>query len=133
MKKRNELADANSCLNRAGEDEYVFVLLARDAAAPIAIRAWIDERIRLGKNEPEDAQIREAAMAIVAMLAHQPNATRLDVLAALRELVAAAKEMVPTFENAIRAGCDDPETERHVLANHTTLCRLRKAIAAAES
>jgi hypothetical protein len=38
----------------------VFVLLARDAAAPAAIRAWIEERIKLGKNNRQDAQIVEA-------------------------------------------------------------------------
>lgn len=38
----------------------VFVLLSRDAAAPFAIRAWADERVRLGKNTETDPQIVEA-------------------------------------------------------------------------
>ena len=38
----------------------IFVLLARDEAAPVAIEAWISERIRTGKNHPKDAQITEA-------------------------------------------------------------------------
>jgi hypothetical protein len=38
----------------------VFVLLGRDTAAPFAIRAWADERVRLGKNVETDAQIVEA-------------------------------------------------------------------------
>jgi hypothetical protein len=38
----------------------LFVLLARDAAAPIAIRAWVDERLRLGLNTDADFQIHEA-------------------------------------------------------------------------
>lgn len=54
----NPLID--SCLNRAHSREMLFVLLARDPAAPVAIRAWIEERIRLGKNTPNDSQIREA-------------------------------------------------------------------------
>jgi len=58
--KLQELSDPNSCLNRAKDDELLFVLLARDPAAPWAIRAWIDERVRLGKNAPDDAQIEEA-------------------------------------------------------------------------
>ena len=39
MTKRELLADPNSCLNRAADDEPVFVLLGRDPAAPFAISA----------------------------------------------------------------------------------------------
>lgn len=61
MRKSQELADQNSCLNRAKDDEMLFVLLGRDIAAPTAIRAWCRERIRLGKNDSEeDEQISEA-------------------------------------------------------------------------
>lgn len=60
MLKRDELSDPNSCLNKAKDDETVFVLLGRDAAAPIAILAWVAERIRIGKNKPNDPQIVEA-------------------------------------------------------------------------
>jgi hypothetical protein len=38
----------------------LFVLLSRDAAAPVAIRAWVAERLRLGKNTETDQQIVEA-------------------------------------------------------------------------
>jgi len=60
MMKRDEVLDLGSCLNRAKEDELMFVLLERDASAPIAIQAWIDHRISSGKNHPDDAQILEA-------------------------------------------------------------------------
>lgn len=60
MRRKFELADPESCFNRAEDEEMLFVLLARDAAAPVAIRAWVEERIRLGKNQVDDAQIREA-------------------------------------------------------------------------
>ena len=60
MRKRDELTDPSSCLNRAADDEWLFVFLGRDIAAPVAVRAWIEERIRLGKNTREDAQIGEA-------------------------------------------------------------------------
>jgi len=60
MIKREELSDIKSCLNRAKGDEMLFTLLARDEAAPVAIRAWIAERIRLGKNTINDDQIKEA-------------------------------------------------------------------------
>jgi hypothetical protein len=60
MIKIREINDPRSCLNRAGENEMIFVLLARDQASPVAIRAWIAERIRLGKNTANDAQIIDA-------------------------------------------------------------------------
>lgn len=63
MIKVNELSRPESCMNRAKDHEMVFVLLARDKAAPVAIRAWVNERIRLGKNEWHDVQIQEALLA----------------------------------------------------------------------
>ena len=60
MIKAMEAADGQSCWNKAAKDEMVFVLLGRDAAAPAAIRAWIAERIRLGKNKLGDHQIINA-------------------------------------------------------------------------
>lgn len=60
MRKTEEIANPESCLSRARPDEMVFVLLERDAAAPHAIREWIKRRIELGKNTPQDEQIREA-------------------------------------------------------------------------
>ena len=60
MLKRDETKNPQSCLNKARDDERLFVLLARDSAAPVAIRAWVAERLRLGKNTSDDAQIREA-------------------------------------------------------------------------
>ena len=60
MRKQDELTNAASCINRAHPKEMVFVLLGRDPAAPAAIRAWADERVRLGKNKDDDPQIVEA-------------------------------------------------------------------------
>ena len=54
-------------MSRARDDEMSFVLLGRDVAAPAAIRAWIIERIRLGKNMPDDPQILEAKACARAM------------------------------------------------------------------
>lgn len=67
MIKGAEAAHPDSCWNRAREDEIIFVLLGRDAAAPKAIRAWCNERIILGKNGPGDHQIREALVIADAM------------------------------------------------------------------
>lgn len=60
MIKYDELTDPKSCMSRARNDEMTFVLLGRDRAAPAAIRAWVAERIRIGKNKFKDAQITEA-------------------------------------------------------------------------
>lgn len=60
MIKRDVIENPESCFNTAYDQEQLFVLLARDPAAPVAIRAWITERLRLGRNKPGDEQIREA-------------------------------------------------------------------------
>jgi hypothetical protein len=65
--KRLEAAEPASCWNKAKDEELVFVLLGRDRASPVAIRAWCEERIRLGKNQPNDPQIVEALDLIRAM------------------------------------------------------------------
>lgn len=67
MIKAEELSNPESCFNRALENERVFVLLARDAAAPIAIRAWINERLLSGKNQPTDPTIMEAVATAIKM------------------------------------------------------------------
>ena len=60
MRKKDELSLKDTCMQHAHPSEMVFVLLSRDAAAPAAIRAWVAERLRLGKNAPADEQITEA-------------------------------------------------------------------------
>ena len=60
MLKREEIKSPSSCLNRARNHEMVFVLLARDEAAPHAIREWVERRIALAKNSRNDDQIIEA-------------------------------------------------------------------------
>lgn len=67
MLKRDELSRDDGCLAKARDDEMLFVLLARDPAAPVAIRAWIKERIRIGKNKDDDLKIEEAR-ACAAMM-----------------------------------------------------------------
>ncbi len=60
MRKKDELSLKDTCMQHAHPNEMVFVLLSRDAAAPVAIRAWVAERLRLGKNTSADEQIVEA-------------------------------------------------------------------------
>ena len=75
MRKRDELTDPRSCMSRARDDELTFVLLARDRAAPVAVRAWIEERVRLGKNVRNDPQIVEAERWAAEVEAEQRAAT----------------------------------------------------------
>lgn len=60
MRKRDELAASGSCLNRAHPLEMIFTLRGIDESAPAAVRAWVDDRIRRGKNAASDPQIVEA-------------------------------------------------------------------------
>jgi len=73
MRRNDELARIDSCINRAKSDEMLFVLLSRDPAAPVAIRAWIGERLRLGKNSRDDMQIIEADYCARTMEAEGPR------------------------------------------------------------
>lgn len=41
MLKQLELSSPSSCLNKAADDEQVFVLRAKDPHAPQAIRHWV--------------------------------------------------------------------------------------------
>jgi len=43
--KREELANPNSCLNKAADDEPVFVLRANDPVAAKIVRKWADEYV----------------------------------------------------------------------------------------
>jgi hypothetical protein len=65
--KRDERSSAQSCWNKADEDEMLFVLMARDPAAPFAIRAWIAERLRIGRNRPDDQKIKNAQACLRTM------------------------------------------------------------------
>lgn len=76
MLKLEELNEPESCFNRARMDEMIFVLLDRDLAAPIAIRAWINARIALGMNMPDDEKILHAHYCANEMEALQIARTR---------------------------------------------------------
>lgn len=60
MRKKDEISDPNSCLNTAKTYDWIFVLIEKDIAAPATIRFWVQERIRLGKNQPNDDQLKSA-------------------------------------------------------------------------
>lgn len=67
MRRYEEMERSDSCFNRAHENEWVFVLLGRDAAAPATIRYWCAQRVSLGKNQVDDPQITEALRCAEAM------------------------------------------------------------------
>ncbi len=60
MRKFEELSDPNSCLNRAGHRERIFVVRGHDITSPGTIREWCRLRCLHGKNVPQDPQIQEA-------------------------------------------------------------------------
>lgn len=82
MRKIDEACLLDSCWSKAKDDEMLFILLARDLAAPATIRFWIQERIRLGKNRPEDAKLLEAEACAKAMEAAllQADVAALDAI-----------------------------------------------------
>jgi len=86
-------------MNKALDGEMVFVLLARDVAAPVAIRAWIEERIRTGENEPIDPQILDAEYCAKTMERER---------ASVSSIVATKDEIARlTAQNAILRECVD--------------------------
>lgn len=52
MKRTDEVRRVDSCLNKAHDDEPLFVLRSNDPGAPQAVRAWaMDYRVRkIGEN-----------------------------------------------------------------------------------
>jgi hypothetical protein len=64
MIKREELANPNSCLNKAADDEVIFVLRGKDDAFGAAVRGWIEDRIASGKNKETDDKIVDARNVI---------------------------------------------------------------------
>jgi hypothetical protein len=60
MRKKRELKDPNSCLNKARKNERLFVLLERDKAFIETVRFWANKRLELGLNLPTDDQIKSA-------------------------------------------------------------------------
>ena len=55
------------CYANAGDDEPMFVLLARDLSAPETVRSWARRRVIDGLNAKTDDQILEAFECADAM------------------------------------------------------------------
>jgi hypothetical protein len=66
MIKRDELANPNSCLNKAADNEPIFVLRANDDIAAYVVREWAyryyqDKRSNPGGvTDPQKAKFDEA-------------------------------------------------------------------------
>ena len=41
MLKQEEIENDNSCLNQAGENEFIFVLRGQDISSPLVVLEWI--------------------------------------------------------------------------------------------
>lgn len=70
MIKSQELADPTSCINKAAEDEPVFVLRASDITAPRVIEFWIDNAVAAGAKLPKAK--REHAVAMIEAMREWP-------------------------------------------------------------
>lgn len=66
MKKRDEISSPESCLNRADDDEDVFVLLGRDTSFAITVIFWCLHRVYSQRNTPYDHQILSAVMQAIS-------------------------------------------------------------------
>lgn len=107
MRKRYELADPTSCLSKAADDEWLFVLRGKDAAAAATVRFWIAERLRLACDRPGDPKIVEAQA-----WADTVDAERLE--ASIKRITGARalSETVAEYSNALaRWGAKAPETD----------------------
>lgn len=67
MRKQFEQNDPNSCLNRAQNNEMLFVLRGHDVCAPFTIRQWVQMRVTMGKNKLDDPEIQEALSSAAIM------------------------------------------------------------------
>lgn len=80
MIKQNELRDPGSCLNRADDDEPIFVIRAKDAVGAATVRLWAT--VAKGIHEPEKIDYAHALarrmeswrMAQIHELISQPDA-----------------------------------------------------------
>jgi hypothetical protein len=80
MLKKEEVLNPNSCLNRAADDEMVFVLLARDEAAPYIVEEWCRLRITMGKNKSIDDPQITGALEVAHQMRLQQGAEKTNPL-----------------------------------------------------
>lgn len=72
MKKADELSNPDSCLNRAADDEPLFVLKATDALAPTLVREWvaryIHDKVRNKSFGPREVAKADEAFTVAEQM-----------------------------------------------------------------
>lgn len=104
MRKREELSNPNSCLNRAADDEMLFVLRGSDVAAPDTVRAWCRSRIEAGKNTKRDSQILEALAWAEAVEEQQKRRTITIGINVTYKSIDAARQQADTMLRQLESG-----------------------------
>lgn len=56
MRKIQEIENPESCLNRAEDDEPLFVIRAKDKVSASVVRSWAEWASLSGAHEPEKIQ-----------------------------------------------------------------------------
>lgn len=74
MRKKDELSNPSSCLNKARDNEWIFVILERDDTAVETVEFWRNKRIEKGINKASDAKMKEAEEWIDSVLASRSKA-----------------------------------------------------------
>lgn len=75
MLKLQEITDPQSCLNRAKDDEFVFVLREKDPCMAMTIRNWIEARVLAGLNKRSDEKIKTAEALVIHLETNRANRT----------------------------------------------------------
>jgi len=65
MKKNDEVLNPGSTLNKAGDDEMLFILRGQDVSSPKVVLYWMQENIHLATLNPE--KYREAFECLMTM------------------------------------------------------------------
>ncbi len=67
MRKYEELNNSNSCLQKADDDEMLFILRAQDVTSPKVVLLWIAENI----DHLSNSKAREAFNCALTMRQHK--------------------------------------------------------------
>lgn len=70
MRKKEAIRDPGSCLNKAADDEPIFVLRGQDVTAPPFVRAWAEVA---RANGVSDEKVQEAIDCAQAMEMWRPR------------------------------------------------------------
>lgn len=100
--KAQNLADPNSCWNKAADDEPVFVLRAKDPAAPGVVRHWVDITRDLHDNTKRQLATGVASQMEAWRIANPPkpkiNVASLDHAAIRDQFSDVISDLVATGE-----------------------------------